>query len=68
MTQSHTSSGPLVSEEYARAYEDGALAALEWIADEYPALNEPSDDYPAPTEAAAEHIGAVIDLMLGRQS
>ena len=63
------SAGPaLVSDEYARAYEAGALAALDWIASEYPDLAEPSDDYPSPTMAAAEHIGDVIDLMLGRSA
>lgn len=57
---------PYVSEEYARAYEAGALAALEWLADEYPDLNEDGEDGTSPTMAAAEHIGRVIDVLLGR--
>ncbi len=66
MRQNEASRLPLVSDEYARAYEAGALAALDWIADNYPDLDEPSDDYPSPTMAAAEHIGEVLDLLLGR--
>lgn len=55
-----------VSDEYARAYEAGALAALDYMADEWPHLAEGHDDATAPTMVAAEHIGRVIDLMLGR--
>lgn len=54
--------------EYAKAYEAGALAALDYIADQWPHLAEPSDDYPGVTMATAEHIGQVIDLLLGRTS
>lgn len=55
-----------VTHEYARAYEAGALAALDYIAEQWPHLAEPSDDFPGVTMATAEHIGGVIDLMLGR--
>ena len=58
---------PLVSEEYARAYEAGALAALDWLNDNYPDLEQPFEDCPSPTMAAAEHIGGVLDLLLGRK-
>jgi hypothetical protein len=55
----------LVSDEYARAYEAGALAAIEWFVDRYPDLMDPEEG-PTPSLEAAEHIGHVIDLMLGR--
>lgn len=57
---------PFVTDEYARAFEAGALAALEYIDQEWPDLAEPHDDFPGVTAATAEHIGRVIDLMLGR--
>lgn len=56
----------MVSDEFARAYELGALAALDFIADEWPDMAEDHDDTLAPTMQAAEHIGRVIDAMLGR--
>ena len=50
---------PEVSDDYARAFEAGALAALDWIAEQDEAMEDM-------TLAAAEHIGKVIDTMLGR--
>lgn len=54
-------------DEYARAYEAGALAALDWLNDNYPDLEAAGEDCPSPTMAAAEHIGGVIDVLLGRR-
>lgn len=52
---------PFVSNEYATAFQDGALAALDYIAGEQPDLEDV-------TMAGAEHIGRVLDLMLGRDN
>lgn len=58
----------MVSHDYAQAFENGALAALDYIAEQWPDLAEPSDDFPGVTEATAERIGEIIDVMLGRRS
>lgn len=55
-----------VTHEYAEAYEAGALAALDYIVENWPHLDEETDDFPGVTMATAEHIGGVIDVMLGR--
>jgi len=57
-----------VTLDYARAFEAGALAALEYIDDNWPNLGDWSSDYPVVTTATAEHIGRVVDLMLGQTS
>jgi hypothetical protein len=44
----------VISSEYLRAYEAGALAAIDYIADEWPHLAEPKDDHPSVTFATAE--------------
>ena len=67
MTPPSQRSGAYVSEEYARAYEAGALAAIEWFSDEYPDFTDPEEGG-GPAMACAEHIGRVIDLMLGRST
>lgn len=58
---------PFVSAEYARAFEAGALAALDYISDQWPHLADGDEDQPGVTMATAEHIGGVIDVMLGRR-
>ena len=57
---------PVVSDEYARAFENGALAACDYIAEQWPDLAEGYDDNLSVTDATAEHIGGIIDVMLGR--
>ena len=53
----------MTPDEYARAFEAGALAALDYIADQWPYLAEPSDSGPGVTMATAEHIGEVVTLI-----
>lgn len=49
--------------QYLSAFEAGALAAIDYIAEQWPHLAEPSDDFPGVTMATAEHIGEIIDQM-----
>lgn len=49
--------------DYAAAFEDGALAALDYIAEQWPHLAEDGHDCPAVTMATAEHIGEVVTLL-----
>lgn len=48
---------------YARAFEAGGLAACEYIAEQWPHLSEPSDDFPGLPEAVAEHIAFVAQAI-----
>lgn len=49
------------TDAYARAFEAGALAALDYIAEQWPHMAEASDDFPGITMATAEHIGRVVE-------
>lgn len=53
----------MITESYLAAFEAGALAALEHIADQWPDLAQPTDDFPGVTMATAEHIGELITSM-----
>lgn len=51
--------------DYLKAFEDGALAAIAYIAEQWPDLAEASDDLPGVTTATTEHIGDLINTLRG---
>lgn len=52
-------------EAYINGYEAGARAALDYIAEQWPHLAEPSGDYPGVTDTTAEHIDEIVTLIRG---